>query len=205
MSKDSKTVVFNDGKHLAQILKDFKGFSQFTLITVTQATCNKKARGKVAEKNVPFDDIFKGKIMKTAKRYASLGYDYEKSVNTRLGKEDKEKDFEAHPLPWGNWWEDSKVVLIHKDTLYIRITYLNANGKASKEIYHYEDGEEITGDDLDILKLDFLPVKSDRSRQGTDNEVIINSIKAENIMEMRVGGKRLVHRTVIARENMNKL
>lgn len=210
MSNVPEVVVFNDGDHLAQILKDFKGYSQFTLVTITEPNCTKKARGNVnpADKGRPFSDFFKGKIYKTAKRYASLGYDYEKSVQNRLakeGKDDAAAEFEGQSLPWGDWWDGSKVVLKHHDKFYIRITYLNANGAATKYIYHYDDGDEITGDDLEILKKDFLPLKKSDSRQGTDDEIMVNSIKAENIMEMRVGGKRLVHRSVIAREKMNKL
>ena len=210
MSNDPQTVIFNDGEHLAQLLKDFNGYSQFTLVTITEPNVTKKARGNINpdDKGRPFADFFKGTIYKTAKRYASLGYNYEKSVTNRLAKEGKDEaseEFEAMPLPWGAWWDGSKVVLIHKDVFYIRITYLNANGAATKYIYHYDDGEEITGDLLEILKKDFLDLKKSSSRQGTDDEIIVNSIKAENIMEMRVGGKRLVHRSVIAREKMNKL
>lgn len=205
MSNDPQTIVFNDGKHLAEILKNFNGYSQFTLVTITEPKCTKKSRGIKSEKGTPFDQLFKGKIYKTAKRFASLGYDYQKSVNTRLEKEGKEADFNARELSWGHWWDDSKVVLTHKDQFYIRITYLNANGAASKYIYHYDDGEEITGDLLEILKYDFLDKKPERTRQGTDDAVIVNSIKAENIMEMKVWGKRLVHRSVIARERLNNL
>jgi len=205
MSNDPQTIVFNDGKHLAEILKDFNGYSQFTLVTITEPKCTVKSRGIKSEKGTPFGQLFKGKIFKTAKRYASLGYDYEKSVNARLEKEGKESDFDARSLPWGEWWDGSKVVLVHKDQFYIRITYLNANGAASKYIYHYDDGEEITGELLEILKKDFLPPDKSRTRQGTDDAVVVNSIRAENIMEMRVWNKRLVHRSVIARERLNSL
>ena len=122
-------ITYDNGEGLANLIKDFKGYSQFTLVTITEPKCIKFSRTTGA----PFESIFKGKIYKKAIRYASLGYDYEKSVNNRLAKEGQKKDFESFPLPWGEWVEGSKTVISHKGVMYARISYLNANSMAGSE------------------------------------------------------------------------
>ena len=264
--KNPETVIFNDGEDLARKVKDYKGYSQFTLTTITDPNPLKKSRGTtldsdeqpVYEKGTGFAEIFGCKnteILKTAKRFASFGYIFGKTVSNRMLKEmgakiddvegsvkivdiqrinsagdlvsvdDIETDENGnkkltHKLPWGRWWDDSKTVILHtpkgadKELKYIRVSYLNANYRKGISIFHDKDGKEIKGIKREVLKKDFLKIRSEGSSviylvlsNGNRLEVkkpIVNNFQANNIMEMRIDGKRLVHRSVIASENINR-
>ena len=196
-TQDKPTRVYNNGNELADLLTNYKGSSQFSLVTVTVPRQNKKSRGVITDKGTLFSDLFKGLVYKTAKRHATIGVSYQNAVNGRLKKEDQPDagEFQAEGLPFGEWREGSKVVIDYNGVPYIRVTYLNAN--KGESVYHYADGEQISGNDLEILKADFLPEVKTDTRQGTDNPVKVNSIKAENIMGLSIDGEFWTHRLAI--------
>ena len=109
-------IVFQDDFDLVSKIKDFKGHSQASIGMSTLQKCTVKNRTMKKPDIQLFVDTFDGPIIKTSEKYISIGFEYQKSVNNRLVKEGKENDFEAQSLPWGGeWFENSKVIIIKRD------------------------------------------------------------------------------------------
>lgn len=109
----------------------------------------------------------------------------------------------TNELPWGNWFEGSKIIIEHtpKSTgehgYYLRITYLNINGKHNEKIYHYENGDII--DERAAEQLDnFLPVP----RKST---ILVNSVKVAGIVRLNFDGKTYVRKGYLTSEDRTKL
>jgi len=204
-------IVFRDDQDLVDKISGFKGYSQGVIGMSTLQKPIKKNRLIPKGDDVQlFTDIFDGDIFCTSDRFVSIGFEYEKSVNNRLDKEGKEKDFEAQGLPWGEWLPGSKIIITHTDksgnfNYYLRLTYLNANDKASKALFHYEDGTHVKTELIDTLKNGFLPVKSKSKTQNTDNEVKVNAIKVAGIITLKFAGKTYVRKGYVTDEQKQQL
>lgn len=184
------TIIFETDQDLASLIGKFKGCSMATVETTTVPKMTVYSRKDAT----PFYRLYKGKVLCTSTRYVSLGNNYETSVNNRLSKEEHPGAgvFEAESLPWGEWLPGSRVLIAHKGTLYIRLSYLNANGQYEQRRYHYEDGRDLTEEEIARLP-EFLPLpKKDSGRQGTEDAVKVITTKLSGITRMTVDGKKYV-------------
>ena len=97
-------IVFKDDQDLVDKIMAFKGHSQGSIGMTTLQKCTKKNRTKEKPDIQLFVDTFNGPVFCTSEKYISIGFDYSTSVNNRLDKEGKDKDFKAKELPWGKWF-----------------------------------------------------------------------------------------------------
>lgn len=179
---------FKNSIEFVNLVKDFKGYGQISIDVTTKPKLTKKSR----KDKTPFNKLFKGNVVCKSKKFASIGYEYEKSVNNRLEKEEKEQIFESQSLPWGEWVEGSKIIITHNDKYYLRISYLNANSKLNINEYQYENGEKLNEEERERLQ-EFLPVKKESNKkQGLENEIIINNMDINNIDSIRWDNKKYI-------------
>lgn len=120
-----------------------------------------------------------GRVERVAKRNGQIGVDYQNSVNNQLGREGKDTDFEAYPLPWGE--HHNAYFVAHKGNFYLK--YKPKSTLADIWV-DTETGEELSVDKLQ----EFLPKQSE-SRQGTDNEIQWRTIAVDSISQIAVDGE----------------
>jgi len=202
---EKEVIVFETDRQLAGMIIDYKGHSQATIEMTTQPKFNKKSRLT----KEPFEAVYKGNVVCTSTRYVSIGHSYAKAVQTRLIKEgkitaDQAIDYDGGSLPWGKWIDGSKILIEHKDQIYLRLTYLNANGYMSEKIYHYEDGTEIEDELIERLS-EFLPPENNNNKFNLDEPIIVNSIKLSGITSLRFDAKIFVRKGFEGNENENIL
>jgi hypothetical protein len=183
-------ISFKSSEELLNHMLNMKGSSMATLVTITEPKVTKKNRFT----KVPYEiDFPKGKILCEAKRFGSIGNDYTISVSNRLeseNKTDKAESFQAMPRTWGEPVEGSNFLIQYNNSYYLKFFYLNKNSELSEKKYYYSNGSQLTPEEVQKLEFGYLPVKhSDSGRQETDNPIIINNIKIDNIFEMRTFGK----------------
>ena len=61
------------------------------------------------------------KIIQESKNVAQVNVDYENSVNNRLEKAGKERDFVSKPRTWGQYMNDSNSIVLHKGKHYLHV------------------------------------------------------------------------------------
>lgn len=171
-------------------VKDFAAI--MTAQTSTLAAMNTTTAIKVNKKSrisgIKFEDGFKGEVFKAATIVANVGISYENTVNNRLVREEKENNFSAEALPWGQFWNDSKVIVEHKGELYLRYyPEMNAAAKHDKSTLIYADGTPLTSEEVALLA-EYTAAPSTSSRQGLDNEVKVRTIKIANINSFKTNG-----------------
>ena len=177
--------VFNNSKELATTLRGFKGASLCSIELTTKVKMNKKSRVS----GVPTVEAFKGDVYRSYKEAGMFGVNYENAVNNTLKRENKENDFKADSLPWGEWFDTNKIIA-HKDEFYLRY-YVNmsANSKADKgSVYHYEDGTPLTPEEVALIPEYTAPKRSGSGRQGTEKAVEPRTAKMSGIKKIKVGG-----------------
>ena len=178
-------VKFTSSQELSNILKTVKGSSVCTMELTTKVKTNKKGRIN----KLPFTETFEGDVFRTYKEYGNFNINYENAVNNQLVRENKDNNFVSNSLPWGEWYSPNKVIA-HKNEFYLRYyTGMNANSKADKqEIYHYENGQELTA--LEVSRLsEYLPPKRTTSgTQGTTKEITPRVVKMNGVNKLTLGG-----------------
>lgn len=175
--------IFQNDEQLVEAIQGYKGCSMATMETITEPKMNKKSRVD----GTPTAEFFNGTVVCEGRRFVSIGNTYETAVNNRRDKEGGEKDFEAMELPWGEWYNGSRIILQHKGSFYLRASYLNANSPKTEKVYKV-NGKVLTEDQAARLH-EFLPPKKGSSRQGVENEVIVNSTKIANVIRLKFDGK----------------
>lgn len=157
------------------ILNALKKVKGSTLVGITYTTIEKLPK-----------KLDMGLVSRQVKGVVLLGasLDYEKIVNKRRLNEGKEPNFEAFSLPWGEWKEGFKGLLIsHKGKDYVRFYCLNNRLKSS----WYENGIEMQEERIAIVK-DYKKSLAKSSRQGVENELIVRSIDIDNISSITLQG-----------------
>lgn len=134
------------------------------------------------------ENPFYGRVQKVSAALMQFNFVYENAVNNRLIKGGCEGNFEAEPLPWGEWLHPNKVIT-HKDTLYIR-TY-NVKGVKPRTFY-FVDGHLATPEQYAEFSQFFKPCKSTSSRQTeaglTENQVKVKNFKFSSILRISLNG-----------------
>lgn len=200
----TKVIIINSDQEMVDTLKTFQGFTQTTIETRTFPKLTVKSR----KDGSPVNDHFKGEVTKLAKRYISEGYSYEKSIRNKIEKAG------GNPDEWetsGTWnipleYEEngetkkSKMIFVYNGKnptltgkMYLQYSYQNANSKYQENVFMDDDGV-ILGDELENLKINFLPKKYVSKKQveagiEADDTLVINKIEISNIMVIKMSGK----------------
>jgi hypothetical protein len=152
--------------NLINQLINYKRSKILTVELVTKAKLLKKDR--ITKEPIVYKDVYVKKVINGV-----INFDYEKVVNKRLAKENKEVCFIAKPRTWGE--HVTKAVIVHKDAFYLQIKVQNA-----KHVYYNKNGV------IDVNELvNYLPKKA-TSRQGTDEVIKIADIAVDNIKKICV-------------------
>jgi len=152
------------------------------------------ATGRVTGKLLP---IPKNNIREEIETVVGFGYNYGKSVENRLLKENAAeiksgaitKDEVLSKFKKGKSWhkpvEGNKAVVQHNTTGELYFYYqLNANNNARVKFFDVTTGIEI---DKNILE-EFLPVKEDPKNQGTKKPIYPRTLKLTNLKALSADG-----------------
>ena len=127
-----------------------------------------------------------GRVKKLSGWGFDLNIDYTRKVNLQREREGKEGNFEALPT----YAEAiNKIVYRHKvqrEKLYMSVFPVANFGQFTQYLV---DGRLATSAELVTIH-DFLPVKSDSSRQGTEKKIEIRRPLLENIFLLSLAGQR---------------
>lgn len=143
-------------------------------ITVTMRTIPRMNKaGKTT-----FGEIFKVSVVN-----GFVNFDYEKSVNRQLGREEKTQDFKAQ----SNWFNhtDTPGIICHRDDaskLYLQMKV----ERAIESAYFDTSGAHINTKQVES----FLPARSEPKNQGTDKAIFTITISLDNITSLVCDGKR---------------
>lgn len=128
------------------------------------------------------------RVIKRQTSNVFINFSYQNAVNKRLTKEGKEANFQSQPRKWGVHVPGTPLIL-HKNQYYLEAGFITKN--APKAVYLL-DGEET---DKAVFET-YMPSKSSSNSQGLENEVTIRSFKLENVLEIKMNGKRYVRTDV---------
>ena len=149
---------------LAAVISAYKSAQPVTILADTDARCRKTGN--------PF------KIVRKVNRINGfLNFDYDKSVNRQLVREDKAADFEAQQRKWGVHLTPALVEHNGNLSLCLKVE------KAGKARY-YADGKLVSKDTV----RQWLPPYRAASTQGTDKEIVYRNYRLDNIRAIRIGG-----------------
>lgn len=143
-------------------------------ITVTMRTIPRMNKaGKTT-----FGEIFKVSVVN-----GFVNFDYEKSVNRQLGREEKTQDFKAQ----SNWFNhtDTPGIICHRDDtskLYLQMKV----ERAIESAYFDTSGAHINTKQVES----FLPARNEPKNQGTDKAIFTITISLDNITSFVCDGKQ---------------
>lgn len=168
---------------LIEGLSGLRFIGMCSIVTVTEIKALKKSR--ITKNPTPSNLTV---IKKYSYRVVSLGNEYEKAVNSRLKKENKEQDFEAK----GSYCvpvSDNNILFQHKEKEQFYIRYYSNLCPTHKTATFYYDanGMEIPKEHFYKLQAEYFPLSSKNDRQGLDNEVRVNNVKIENMKWLKRG------------------
>ncbi len=179
----ANTIMLENPTDFINIVGDIHGTSAANMTSVVEVKHLVKSK---ATKTL-FSDAFKDEIYCTKQENIFIGAKYENAVNNQLIREEKENDFIAESLPWGEWVIPNKIIK-HKDAFYVRYYSGMTNNKPTK-MYHYKDGTMLTDEEVNLLFSDYVSEKKDgNDHQGTDKEIKPRTIKIENLRSLKLGG-----------------
>lgn len=178
---------------------DGKGHKYAVVSTKTEPKTTKKHRvtKQTLQEFLGADVV---SLVKESEAIYSIGSDYENMVNNKLDKEGYEKNFETGKLPWGEWVEGSKILLIHNGEYYFRMYPVQNNALAAKckEVNYFKvlaNGSEVevTEDELKGLYEGFLDKPKEKAtlvEGGTLDgaKPMVTTFKAKSITGLRVDG-----------------
>lgn len=114
----------------------------------------------------------------------AVGLTYRNTVNNRLEKEGKEKDFVPQQLPWGEWVGSGSTIIENKGKFYLRLSLVGANGTEKR---YFRNGNAISKSAIE----DILPAKKQNTNdhQGLENPVIVINVNIETITRIAINGE----------------
>ena len=138
-------------------------------------TLTTKTDARLKKTDNPF-----GMVWKYLKLNGFIGAGYGNCVNNQLNREEKATEFEAMPPSWGEYLDDSCLV-IHKGKIYLPILAKAVVGEVE---YRDDKGIVLTKEQV----APWLPSRSKGNRQGTDKEVVWRKYKIESILGITMNG-----------------
>lgn len=159
------------------------------IVTRTEQKTNKFTK---SEPKLTISEVFHtSTIYKRSKLNVQINADYENAVNARLEKAGEEADFKTGKLSYGAYVGDSKIVIEHKGTFYIRVYQINSKlGKTV--VYEKANGQHLSEDEIKKLKKEFITEKPEIVKsQGLskDDAAKPNNYKVDSIIEVTIDGE----------------
>lgn len=170
-------------KTLKDLLLSLHGSSQVTVDLKIDVTpkCTKASRTTGLSLKETFGHE---SITQLSRRYGTCGLHYDIGINNRLKKEGNPNTFTVESRSWGERIGKSFLIQ-HKDQTYLEMFYENKNSPAGRVKYLFEDGTELSPEQIYILEKDFLPKHHGSRKQqalGIQKEVAVNNIKLSNLV-----------------------
>lgn len=141
---------------------------------------------KMLKRGNPLKDA---EITKMVSYVSLLNANYQNVVNNALKREDKEAEFVSKE----NWFTtifdsfNGSLVAKKSDT---SCTYLKMIVKTAVTHTYFVNGIEATAEQLETIK-EFRQKSNASKGQGLDNEVIVRTVKTDNIVSIKTGGVEL--------------
>lgn len=133
-----------------------------------------------------------GVILKRSRSVGFVGARYGSAVERQQLREGEAPDFDAAPLPWGNWLVPNKLIE-HKGKLYLRTqTAPGQRERQSAKVLSYrgESGQFLSKEDVKP----FLPekqfsVKQEAAGLVKEKQIEVRNFALDNILKLRIGGR----------------
>jgi hypothetical protein len=138
------------------------------------------------------------RIDKIGNRNVSFNNSYVNAIKNRIAKKNDVDKSEIEYIPAPREWMqriDNSAICQHKENgqMYLEYFYLNKN-KCSY-VYKWEDGTELTKDELTKAKNLFVKTSPSKKQNdaGLDNEeqIKVNIVKMENIISVNAFGQSI--------------
>lgn len=127
-------------------------------------------------------------VTKLVSYISLLNANYQNTVNNALEREGKDKNFVSKE----NWFTtifdsfNGSLVAKKSDT---NCHYLKMIVKSAKTHKFFVDGIEATEEQMEVIRQ--FKQSSSPTSQGLDNEIIVRTIKTQNIISVKTGGEEL--------------
>ncbi len=151
------------------------GVKSSTFVTITTYTLEDKMNKNVEGTPNPF---YK-QLYKRSKVNGTIRFYYDRAVNKKRDKEDKDPDFVALPRSWGEWIDGSPLVISDKGNVSLVIMI------KSREHQYEQNGEIIPTEIVDP----WLRETQEGTRQGLDNPVVYRNFRLDNITNINMNGE----------------
>jgi len=196
---------FKTAEELRDMIADFKGFSWGSMKSRTKLGINKKSR---IDHSVTAEQFYgPSGITAIGTKYLGIGYDYRTSVVNKRVKVEVENAEEWNPqsLPFGQWVEGSKVIIVHtpkdadREHYYLRVTYNSKNSKNNTSELFVNGGKDKLSEEQIKRLNEFMAPKAEpktaaENSQGLDDEdaITVRTFDLENILELTFGGDTFI-------------
>ena len=129
-----------------------------------------------------------GKIFKKTRSVAHIGANYEESVNREAERQGEKPEFQAEPLPYGEWKVANKIIE-HKGEFQLRTHLTPRKRKQSPKVEFFaENGAKLTYDEVKP----YLPEKRESNKQqeetGIQKTVWVRNYAFKSIKRIRING-----------------
>ena len=162
---------------LLKIILNSKGAMIVGIVALTDSKARKTGN--------PFGTIFK-----QIRTVAFVGVDYENSVNREIERQEKQTNFVAESLPWGQW-EILNKVISHKGEFYLRTQSTPGQRRVQPaKVLAYRDSEGKFLSYNDVKQ--FLPESKESTKQqetGLNKTVWVRTYKFSSIIKIRINGE----------------
>ena len=176
-----KHIVFTKDEELKDLLFNKIEEQECKLITMSYPKCTKKSR---IDKEL-FESVFSDEIVCISIRNVIIGANYrellKRYATTDVSIESENKPME---LPWGEWVNNTNILITHKDSYYLRVYIVDKN---CKKYYIYSNGSDIEKEKFKKLD-EFLPLEKENDNE---QKVIVNNIKLSNINTIEFKDKKI--------------
>lgn len=159
-----------DQNTLVEKLRGIAGAAPLTLSALIDARARKT--------NNPYPEI-----LKLSKVNGMTGFDYEKSVNRQLEREEKATDFEAQERAWG---ERISPALVKKGNAFYLVLKVE---RAFKPTFLVRQNNFLVAIAKEKIK-EFLPAHKKAVSQGTEKEVVYRNYSLANIKYIAFEGEQ---------------
>ena len=117
-----------------------------------------------------------------------LNANYKNTVNNALEREGKDANFVSKENWFTNIYDSFNGSLVAKKSDE-KCTYLKMIVKSAKTHKFFVDGIEATEEQMEVIRQ--FKQSSSPTSQGLDTEIIVRTIKTENIISVKTGGQEL--------------
>jgi len=162
-----KNTQFISESEAIKFLEQFVGASAIQLFTLTEPDTLVKSR--VTKEPTPFD-----KLQHMKNFNANIGYKYEDRVNNQIKRESKEIEFFAKNHKWAMHVKGA-IMTDKKTQSKFYCAYIQ---KRVDESEYYADGKSVNISEYS----EYLQKKSNYSSQPTEEKIIVQMVKVENLI-----------------------